>query len=98
MIKATVTTGSLQDGLLQDLYFERKLVEFSEHWAINNGNEAKWILILILPLLYSLRGKSKVSFSSITACASPVTPKRYGRKFPALSVDRIRCLIIFSCH
>ena len=31
----------MQDGLLQDLYFERKMAEFSEPWAINNGNETK---------------------------------------------------------
>ena len=30
LIAATVTEGSLQNGLMQDLYFERKMVEFSE--------------------------------------------------------------------
>ena len=39
---ATVTAGSLQDGLLQDLYFERKMAEFSEPVEINNANETKY--------------------------------------------------------
>ena len=42
LIAATVTAGSVQDGLLQDLYFERKMAEFSEPWAINNGNGTKY--------------------------------------------------------
>ena len=32
----------MQDGLLQDLYFERKMAEFSEPWPINNGNGTKY--------------------------------------------------------
>ena len=41
LIAAAVTAGSLQNGLLQDLYFERKMAEFSEPWEINNANETK---------------------------------------------------------
>ena len=32
----------MQDGLLQDLYFERKMAEFGEPWAINHGNGTKY--------------------------------------------------------
>ena len=39
---ATVTAGSVQDGLLQDLYFERKMAEFGEPWAINHGKRTKY--------------------------------------------------------
>ena len=27
---------------MQDLYFERKMAEFSEPWEINNANETKY--------------------------------------------------------
>ena len=39
---ATVTAGSLQNGLRQDLYFERKMAEFSEPYEINNANGTKY--------------------------------------------------------
>ena len=43
IIAATVTAGSLWDGLLQDLYFEKKKkAGFSEPWDINNGNGTKY--------------------------------------------------------
>ena len=32
----------MQDGLLQNLYFEKKMAGFSEPWAINNGNGTKY--------------------------------------------------------
>ena len=32
----------MQDGLLQDLYFERKMAEISKPVAINNGNGTKY--------------------------------------------------------
>ena len=32
----------MQDGLLQDLYFERKMAEFGEPWAINHGKRTKY--------------------------------------------------------
>ena len=45
IIAATVTAGSVQDGLLQDLYFERKIAGSSEPRAISNGNGTKGFLI-----------------------------------------------------
>ena len=42
LIAGTVTAGSVQDGLLQDLYFERKMAEFSEPWEINNAYGTKY--------------------------------------------------------
>ena len=32
----------MQDGLLQDLCFERKMAEFGEPWEINIGNGTKY--------------------------------------------------------
>ena len=42
LIAATVTAGSLQNGLMQDPYFERKMAEFSGPVEINNDNETKY--------------------------------------------------------
>ena len=72
LIAATVTTGLLQDGLLQDLYFERKMAEFSELWEINNGNGTKYNEIrkntshMVLIHLASKERNSIPSFSLIS--------------------------------
>ena len=71
---------------------------FRAHWLANDTAPPTFFLC---SLNRTLRGKSKeVSFSSTMACVSPVTPQRYGRKFPALSafallVDQI---VFFQCY